>query len=147
MEYTLAPCPIFWDHLSGDYATALREWRPLAERGDAVAQYNFGFMSAKGHGVPQDFAVALKWYRKAAEQGYAPAQYILGQMYEMSQGVPRNYAEAHKWYNIAAAQGDEDARLDRGILANKMNRALIPPSGMPDSRWGFPSGPISDSMW
>ena len=24
---------------------------------------------------------------------------------------------------------------------------LIPPSGMPDSRWGFPSGPISDSMW
>ena len=25
--------------------------------------------------------------------------------------------------------------------------ALIPPSGMPDSRWGFPSGPISDSMW
>ena len=27
------------------------------------------------------------------------------------------------------------------------NEALIPPSGMPDSRWGFPSGPISDSMW
>ena len=25
--------------------------------------------------------------------------------------------------------------------------AVIPPSGMPDSRWGFPSGPISDSMW
>ena len=24
---------------------------------------------------------------------------------------------------------------------------VIPPSGMPDSRWGFPSGPISDSMW
>ena len=24
---------------------------------------------------------------------------------------------------------------------------IIPPSGMPDSRWGFPSGPISDSMW
>ena len=27
------------------------------------------------------------------------------------------------------------------------NEQLIPPSGMPDSRWGFPSGPISDSMW
>ena len=24
---------------------------------------------------------------------------------------------------------------------------LIPPSGMSDSCWGFPSGPISDSMW
>ena len=29
----------------------------------------------------------------------------------------------------------------------KQYRQLIPPSGMPDSRWGFPSGPISDSMW
>ena len=28
-----------------------------------------------------------------------------------------------------------------------LNSAIIPPSGMPDSRWGFPSGPISDSMW
>ena len=26
-------------------------------------------------------------------------------------------------------------------------KEIIPPSGMPDSRWGFPSGPISDSMW
>ena len=29
----------------------------------------------------------------------------------------------------------------------KNDRSVIPPSGMPDSRWGFPSGPISDSMW
>ena len=28
-----------------------------------------------------------------------------------------------------------------------LSPCLIPPSGMPDSRWGFPSGPISDSMW
>ena len=43
-------------------------------------------------------------------------------------------------------------RLEYAVLGDTVNVAsrleeLIPPSGMPDSRWGFPSGPISDSMW
>ncbi len=109
----------------GDYTTALREWRPLAEQGHAEAQFNLGVMYYIGEGLPQDYAEAVRWYRKAAEQGFADAQYFLGQMYETSQGVPQNYAQAHKWYNIAAAQGDRDARLDRCVLADKMNRALI----------------------
>jgi TPR repeat protein len=36
----------------GDYATALREFRPLAERGNPGAQFNLGQLYAKGHGVP-----------------------------------------------------------------------------------------------
>ena len=38
-------------HTRGDYATALREWRLLAEQGDASAQYNLGLMYANGWGV------------------------------------------------------------------------------------------------
>ncbi len=53
----------------GDYQTALREWRPLAEQGYAPAQYNIGSMYKNGHGVPQDYAEAARWYRRAAEQG------------------------------------------------------------------------------
>ncbi len=49
----------------GDYATALREWRPLAEQGDASAQTSLGVMYANGLGVPQDDTEAIKWYRKA----------------------------------------------------------------------------------
>ena len=45
----------------GDYATALREWRPLAEQGNAKAQYNLGAMYYSGLGVPQDYAEAVKW--------------------------------------------------------------------------------------
>ncbi len=45
----------------GDYATALRELRPLAEQGDADAQFSLGLMYTKGQGVPQDYTVALKW--------------------------------------------------------------------------------------
>ncbi len=57
----------------GDYASALKEWRPLAEQGDANAHYLLGTMYADGKGVPQDSAEAMKWYRLAAEQGYAAA--------------------------------------------------------------------------
>ena len=65
-----------------DYATALREWKPLAEQGNTDAQYNLGVMYGKGRGVPQDDKTALKWYRLAAEQGNAAAQHNLGCMYE-----------------------------------------------------------------
>ena len=54
---------------SGDYATALREFRPLAEQGDADAQNGLGLMYLDGEGVPQDYKTALKWYTLAAERG------------------------------------------------------------------------------
>ncbi len=50
----------------GDYATALREWHPLAEQGGANAQLLLGSMYDNGLGVPQDYAEAVKWYSKAA---------------------------------------------------------------------------------
>jgi hypothetical protein len=42
-----------------DYATALRLWRPLAERGHAGAQTGLGVMYAKGLGVSQDYQTAI----------------------------------------------------------------------------------------
>jgi TPR repeat protein len=49
---------------SGDYATALREWTPLAAQGDADAQFNLGIMYDNGKGVPEDYKTAMKWYKK-----------------------------------------------------------------------------------
>jgi len=46
---------------AGDFATALKEWKPLAEAGDVDAQYNLGIMYDNGYGVPQDYAEAVKW--------------------------------------------------------------------------------------
>ena len=47
----------------GDYATAFRLYRPLADQGYDGAQNNLGFMYANGQGVTQDDATAVKWYR------------------------------------------------------------------------------------
>jgi TPR repeat protein len=65
---------------------------PIAEQGDASAQYNLGVMYANGYGVPQDYAEAVRWYRLAAGQGNAKAQYNLGLMYYNGEGVPQDYA-------------------------------------------------------
>ena len=98
-----------------DYATALREWRPLAEQGNAKAQFTLGAMYDNGYGVPQDYKQALAWYRKAAEQGHAKAQYNLGVMYANGQGVPQDYKQAVAWYRKAAEQGYAGAQFNLGV--------------------------------
>ena len=103
----------------GDYATALRELKPLAEKGDARSQYAMGVMAENGFGMPKDFAQAAAWYRKAAEQGNADAQYNLGAMYEHGIGLPVNYAQAVRWYRPAAESGDIDALSNLGVLYEK----------------------------
>lgn len=62
----------------GDYATALRLYRSLADQSDANAQDNLGVMYGSGQSVPQDYAEAAKRYRLAADRGFAQAQYNLG---------------------------------------------------------------------
>ena len=43
---------------NGDYATALTEWAPLAEQGNANAQFNLTQMYRRGEGVPQSYKMA-----------------------------------------------------------------------------------------
>jgi uncharacterized protein len=103
----------------GDYATALTVIRPLAEKGDALAQYNLGVSYDQGWGVPQDATEAVKWYRLAADQGYSLAQQNLGDIYSGGRGVPQNLAEALKWYGLAANQGNAFAQNSLGLMYEK----------------------------
>ena len=99
-----------------DYETAYKLILPLAEQGDAQAQYNLGVMYDKGRGVPQDYKEAVKWYRLAAEQGVREAQYNLGNKYSKGQGVPQDYKEAVKWYRLSAEQGIAKAQYNLGFM-------------------------------
>ena len=53
-------------YYAGDYQTALQQWRPLANQGNAAAQTMLAWMYAEGEGVLQDHAEAVKWWRLAA---------------------------------------------------------------------------------
>jgi uncharacterized protein len=112
-------------YAKGDYATALRLLRPLADQGDAAAQYNLGVMHANGRGVPQNYTEAAKWYHLAADQGDAPAQSNIGGLYAIGQGVPKNYISAYTWLSLSAAQGNQIAIKRRDIIARHMTPAQI----------------------
>jgi len=96
---------------SGDFATALKEWTPLAEQGDASAQFNLGLMYRNGRGVIQNYMTAVKWYTFAAEQGWAKAQFQLGLSFILGEGVIQDRVYAHMWLNIARSNGTNDPDL------------------------------------
>ncbi len=62
----------------GDYDSAVRNWRPLADRGDADAQFNLGHAYRLGRGVPQNLTLAEQWYERAARSGHMEAQAMYG---------------------------------------------------------------------
>ena len=84
----------FAAHKRGDYATALREWRPLAEQGYADAQYNLGILYENGGGVPQDYVQAHLWFNLAAAQGYKEASKNRGIIADKM--TPAQIAEAQR---------------------------------------------------
>jgi hypothetical protein len=101
---------------AGDYVTALREWRPLAEQGHRDAQFNVGLLYENGLGVPADGAEAARWYRRAAEQDDPQAQAYLGEMYAQGLGVARDDREALHWYRSAAERGHAAAQYNVGLF-------------------------------
>ena len=127
-------------YIKGDYATALKLYRPLADQGYAEAQFMLGVMYSAGLGVPQDYAQAVSWSRKAADQGHAYAQFNLALKYDNGQGVPQDYIQAHMWLNLAAShQTDPTERANavkqRDLVAAKMNTAQIAEAQRLASAW------------
>ena len=110
---------------SGDFKTALAEWTPLAEQGNAQAQYNLGLMYRNGRGVPENDKTAVKCYTLAAEQGLAIAQSNLGFMHARGSGVLTDSKRANMWFNLGSYNGDEVAGENKDIIAKQMTPADI----------------------
>lgn len=89
---------------AGDYATALKEFLPLAEAGQASAQAAVGQMYLDGLGVPKDPAQAAAWLEKAAGGGNARARAQIGALYATGTGVPQDEMKASYWLLKAANQ-------------------------------------------
>lgn len=113
----------------GDYRLAAGLFYPLAQRGDARAQYNLGLLYASGLGVVQDYQAALKWHRMAASQGHAGAQNELAQMYAKGQGVQPDQVLAYVWYSVAIASSSGGSKneitKDRDRTASRMTPEQI----------------------
>jgi len=104
----------------GNFPLALEKFRPLAEQGNAQAQFNMGVMCRQGQGVPQDDKQAVAWWSKAAEQGHVEAQDNLGLRYGRGQGVAQDWVQAYKWFSLAAAAGNQTAMGNKRVAETKM---------------------------
>ncbi len=101
---------------AGDYATAAREWRRDADKGDLAAQRNLGHLYRWGKGVEQDLAQAARWYRRAAVAGFDRAQINLALLHLNGQGVKLDEAEGVRWLTRAADAGNPEAWFRLGQL-------------------------------
>lgn len=75
---------------NGDYSLALTELLPLANSGDAEAQYILGRMYEHGQGVVEAPKGAAYWYGKAAEHHNASTMLSLSDAYASGKGVEKN---------------------------------------------------------
>jgi TPR repeat protein len=96
----------------GDYATAIQEWKPLAEQGDYDAQYNLAVMYRDGKGVIKNLAEAEKWFTKSAKQENIYAQFELG-LLNRERG---NLKSAIYWYTQSAELGWAPAQWNLGVM-------------------------------
>lgn len=112
----------------GDYASAAREWRALAEACDPQAATALAGLYHDGLGVPRNERLAVHWYRIAAEGGGPVAQMNLGDLYAGGRGVTKDRVQAYFWLALAAKQGREWAakrlsRLERRMTPQELQKA------------------------
>lgn len=81
------------------------QYKKLANKGDAKAQFSLGDCYYYGDGTSKDLNKAVFWYSKAADQCDADAQWSLGRCYERGEGVPQDPKKAAELYAKAKEQG------------------------------------------
>jgi hypothetical protein len=99
----------------GNYAEALATWQPLAQAGDADAQYNLGQAYRIGRGAKANAAESRKWFELAAKQGQVDAQAALGLMLMQAD----DQTDALHWLKLAAEQNEPRAMLVYGAALYK----------------------------
>jgi len=126
---------------SGDWKHAMAELAPLAERGDAEAQFLVGAMLLDGSPeLAVDRAGALRWLTRAGEQGHPKAQYELFMAYS-----DRNEQSkaALDWAARLAAQGrrlDGIPREQAAVCAAFLGQQYL-------RGWSVPRDAIQGRAW
>ena len=139
---------------NGDFKKAFELLQPLAEEGNAEAQFLLGSLYINGQGVEKDDTEGLSWIMKAARQEYdqarlsafsiysglaglgdAGAMYNLGYMYLNGWGGEQDTDAGMTWLESAAKKGHERSAKVLSIIYAE-GKFGIPPDGDKASFWG-----------
>ncbi len=117
----------------GDYRAAMAAWRPLAEAGDADAQFYIGGLHQHGLGVPKDDLEASRWYRRAAEQDHREAAKRLALLNFAGGYMWTSKLQAVQWFRRAAELGDAESQGFLGLVYRE--------------GWAVAPDPVAALMW
>ncbi len=100
----------------GQYKKALQHFVPLAQKGNAKALFNIGFMIEIGKGVPANPPLAIKWYKRAYKLKHHNAAFNIAFIYYKGTNGNKDYKKALEWYKKAAAVGNSAALINIGQM-------------------------------
>ena len=105
---------------AGRHGQAVQMLLPLANGGNALAQYRLGNLYFHGQGVPEDEKMAVFWWKKAAAQGSSEAMFQIASAFlfgiQAAKSVTDPDREAATWYFQAASAGHAEAQYHLGLL-------------------------------
>jgi len=107
-----------------DYKTAFREYLPLAEAGNAEAQFWIGDMYRFGLGRPQDYNTAIQWFKRSANNGYVRVMISLGYMAGKGQGMKSSKESENGCNTIAAKYGISSGQWNLYISLRKNHSTI-----------------------
>lgn len=106
----------FAAYQAGDFKKAYTIWLPLAEAGNAEAQFRIGRLYSLGEGFKSSGELALRWYRKAAVKGHVIAKFNIGLVYFKGEIVERNYEKSYLLFQELANNGYPSSQTVVGIM-------------------------------
>ena len=112
-------------YLDKDYAGAMESLLPLADAGEAVAQFYVARMFQRGLGCEVHGRNAVRYYTLASHGGNGAAQDNLGLMYLNGECLKPNESAAADLFLLAALRGNVDGQLNFGYcLGTGKGRAV-----------------------
>ena len=118
-------------YFAGNYGKSANLFRPLAESGNAEAQYYLGLIYKSDQFPKKDINTAISYLLSAADQNHSSAMWQLGQIYENGEGVQRDLLTATDWYRKSekssptSAIGIQFMKTKNGTLVNQNSTKVI----------------------
>jgi len=120
---------------AGDYETAMKEWLPLAEAGNAEAQFRVGRLYHLGQGFQPNGKLAIYWYSKAIKAGHASARFNLAAILDIGELAPQDFKRAREYYHIGALNNHASSQHNLGLM--NMTGSGAKPDYVEAYKWFF----------
>ena len=109
-----------------NYEQTFSRLKPLAEQGQADAQYTLGYMYYNGLGVPRDGTLAIQWMMAAANQGNKKSMEALRRI-ALSSADATDNAETTTSTTISTTTQDSEKKPESKITISEKAQAVKSP--------------------